>query len=101
MAAPSGPAALGTGTWPRMSFTGVEDRELRAACEFVQDVVAAVLEQITPTSDLSHVPSRRRLAAELQMDPGTIFDILRGRQWPRTDRLVRLATHVGVTVGVV
>lgn len=83
-----------------MSFSNVKDVELRAACEFVQEVVAAVLEQITPTADEDEVLSRRRMAADLHMDPGTVFDILRGRQWPRTDRLVRMAARVNVTVGV-
>lgn len=84
-----------------MSFSTVQDVELRAACEFVQEVVAAVIEQITPTAAADEVLSRRRMAADLHMDPRTVSDILRGLQWPRTDRLVRMAARVNVTVGVV
>lgn len=97
----AGPASYGVGTWPRMSFSDLPDIDQRAACEFVQDVVAAVTEALTPTEDPAHLtPSRRQLARELGIGNDTLTDILKGRQWPRADRLVRLANHAGITVGV-
>jgi hypothetical protein len=84
-----------------MNFSAVTDIDQRAACEFVQDVIAAVTDALTPTKDETRLPpSRRQLAGELGIGHDTLTDILKGRQWPRTDRLLRLANHVGVTVGV-
>jgi transcriptional regulator with XRE-family HTH domain len=46
-------------------------------------------------------PSRRELAQRAGITHDTLNDILLGRRWPRTDRLVRIAAAAGVTIGVV
>lgn len=58
----TGPATLGTGTWPRQTFAGVDDIGLRAACELLQDVVLGLLER-TGAGELAQLRvSKRELA---------------------------------------
>ncbi|HEY8822750.1 MAG TPA: helix-turn-helix transcriptional regulator [Dermatophilaceae bacterium] len=101
MPATGGPASLGTGRWPRMDFSGVEDDGQRAACEFVQDVAVAVIAVLTPSGEPGRgsPPSRRQFATSVGVGRDTLIDILKGRRWPRTDRLVRIAHRAGVTIG--
>ena len=84
-----------------MDFSEVEDAGQRAACEFVQDVAAAVIAILTPSNQPGRgaPPSRRQFATNVGVGRDTLIDILKGRHWPRTDRLVRIAYRAGVTIG--
>ncbi len=81
-----------------MTFTGVDDIGLRAACELVQDVVVALLEQFGD-GDLAAV-SKRELARRAGVGQATLWPLLNGKLFPRTDTLMRVAQAAGVTVGV-
>src|SRR3954447_21738419 len=91
LAAVSGPADLGKGTWPGMRFTHLQPSE-RAACEFVQEVVRELEARLSPRDQVQrhHLPSRRELARRANVDPDTLNDLLLGQTWPRLDRLVRI-----------
>ena len=84
-----------------MDFSEVEDAGQRAACEFVQDVAVAVIAVLTPHDEPGRAapPSRRQFATNVGVGRDTLMDVLKGRCWPRTDRLVRIAHHAGVTIG--
>lgn len=84
-----------------MDFSEVDDVALRAACEFVQDVAAEVIQALTPSNEPGRAapPSRRQFAANIGIGPDTLIDILKGRRWPRTDRLVTIAHRAGITIG--
>jgi hypothetical protein len=84
-----------------MDFSGVEDAGQRAACEFVQDVAVAVIAVLTPSGEPGRgtPQSRRQFAASIGVGRDTVIDILKGRRWPRTDRLVRIAHRADVTIG--
>lgn len=79
----------------------MEDNDLRAACEFVQYVAMAVIDVLTPSDQpgAEAPPSRRQFAANVGVGRDTLIEILQGRRWPRTDRLVRIAHRAGVTIG--
>jgi transcriptional regulator with XRE-family HTH domain len=81
-----------------MTFDDVADDGLRAACVLVQDVVAALLEQFAG-GDLEAV-SKRELARRAGVGQATLWPLLSGQLWPRTDTLLRVAQAAGVTVGV-
>ncbi len=81
-----------------MSFTGVEDIGLRAACELVQDVVVALLEQFAD-GDLASV-SKRELARQAGVGQATLWPLLNGDLWPRVDTLMRVAQAARISVGV-
>jgi len=84
-----------------MDFSALEDVAQRAACEFVQDVAVAVIAVLTPSDKPGRPapPSRRQFAANVGVGRDTLIDILKGRRWPRTDRLVRIAHRAGITIG--
>jgi transcriptional regulator with XRE-family HTH domain len=84
-----------------MDFSEVEDVGQRAACEFVQDVAVAVIAVLTPSNEPGRgsPPSRRQFATNVGVGRDTLIDVLKGRRWPRADRLVRIAHRAGVTIG--
>jgi lambda repressor-like predicted transcriptional regulator len=81
-----------------MTFEDVPDPGLRAACVLVQDVVAALLAQLDGGS-LAGV-SKRELARRAGVGQATLWPLLTGQLWPRTDTLARVAQAAGVTVSV-
>ena len=85
-----------------MSFTHLRDPAERAACEFLQEVVNAISEHLAPVAEVqsSTAPSRRELARKVGIGHDSVNDILLGRVWPRSDRLVRMAQAAGISVGV-
>ncbi len=81
-----------------MTFTDVDDIGLRAACELVQDVVVALLEQFADGDPAS--VSKRELARRAGVGQAPLWPLLNGRLFPRTDTLMRVAQAAGVTIGV-
>jgi hypothetical protein len=85
-----------------MTFADLDSALDRAAAEFLQDVVVAIEATLAPRDQVQRhlAPSRRELAQRAGVTHSTLNDILLGRRWPRADRLLRIATAAGVTIGV-
>lgn len=85
-----------------MTFTHLPPAE-RAACELVQEIVQELERGLSPRSEVQRhiLPSRRELARRAEVDVDTVTDLLLGRTWPRMDRLIRITTAAGVTLGVI
>ena len=81
-----------------MTFSDVDDIGLRAACELVQDVVVALLDEVAGGDPAS--VSKRELARRAGVGQATLWPLLNGRLWPRTDTLMRVAQAAGVNIGV-
>jgi transcriptional regulator with XRE-family HTH domain len=81
-----------------MTFDHVPDDGLRAACVLVQDVAAALLAQLED-GELAAV-SKRELARRAGVGQATLWPLLGGQLWPRTDTLMRVAQAAGVNIGV-
>jgi hypothetical protein len=97
-----GPADLGVGSWPQMTFKALDDPAQRAAAEFVQEVVREVESRLVPRREVQRTPglNRRELARRAGIGEDSLVEVLHGRVWPRSDRLIRIAQAAGVTVGV-
>jgi len=81
-----------------MTFDDVADEGLRAACQLVQEVAAALLAQLSD-GQLAGV-SKRELARRAGVGQATLWPLLGGTLWPRTDTLLRVAAAAGVRIGV-
>lgn len=85
-----------------MRFSHLQPAE-RAACELIQELVKELEQRLSPREQVQrhHLPSRRELARRANVDPDTLNDLLLGKTWPRIDRLIRITTAAGITLGVV
>lgn len=85
-----------------MTFSHLDDPGVRASCEFVQEVVSAVVATLAPVDEVQRHPamSRRELARKAGIGQAPLLAILHGDVWPRSDRLARIAHVAGVTLGV-
>lgn len=81
-----------------MTFDDDHDDELRAACALVQEVAVALLARLED-GELAEV-SKRELARRAGVGQATLWPLLGGQLWPRTDTLMRVAQAAGVNIGV-
>lgn len=96
----AGPDSYGTGTWPHKDFSDVTDTALRETCELMADIAEQVTRYLTPSQDRPNPPSRREYATRVGVGHDTLIDVLKGRQFPRIDRLVAIGREAGVHLGV-